>query len=81
MKAERERFSRLGFFDTTFGIRVHSPDRAQPAEFALTFEVFECVRVLEGSAGVETDRVTKIWIYACSTCRFLCSRPLAWGWL
>jgi len=48
MRAERERFSRLGFFDTTFGIRVTDLG----AELALTFEVFECVRIQEGLQGL-----------------------------
>jgi hypothetical protein len=58
MRAERDRFSRLGFFDTTFGVRV-LPDEGggPPAEIALTFEVFDCVAVREGFAGVETDFV------------------------
>jgi hypothetical protein len=55
MRAERERFNRLGFFDTTFGVRITPDGGGEPAEFALTFEVFDCVRVAEGLAGVETD--------------------------
>lgn len=43
VESERERFSRLGFFDTTFGVRVLRDGRAD--EFTLTFEVFDCVRV------------------------------------
>lgn len=50
LAAERERFSRLGFFDTTFGVRV-AQDEA-PAEFTVAFEVFDCVRVVD---GVEAD--------------------------
>jgi len=57
MRAERERFSRLGFFDTTIGIRVLAPGSEEPAEFTLTFEVFDCVRVGEGLEDVETDFV------------------------
>jgi hypothetical protein len=57
MRAERDRFSRLGFFDTTFGVRVGSTTGGLPAEFVLTFEVFDCVRVAEGLAGTETDFV------------------------
>jgi hypothetical protein len=50
--AERERFSRLGFFDTTFGIRVLRD--GPPAEYTVAFEVFDCVRVAEGiAAGVD----------------------------
>jgi len=44
--AERERFSRLGFFDTTFGVRVVQD--GDPAEFTVAFEVFDCVRVVDG---------------------------------
>ncbi|MGH7855726.1 MAG: hypothetical protein ACREQY_00215 [Candidatus Binatia bacterium] len=44
MRAQSERFRRLGFFDTSFGIRVKAePDRC----FVLSFEVFECVGVRE----------------------------------
>jgi hypothetical protein len=59
MRGERERFSRLGFFDTTFGIRVHTPGGGPPAEFTLVFEVFDCVRVTEGPANVSTDFVVE----------------------
>jgi len=58
MRADVERFRRLGFFDTTFGVRVRR-DGATPAEFALAFEVFDCVRVAAGLAGVETDFVVE----------------------
>jgi hypothetical protein len=44
--AERERFSRLGYFDTTFGIRILQDGGA--AEFTVAFEVFDCVRVVDG---------------------------------
>jgi hypothetical protein len=57
MRAERERFARLGFFDTTFGIRVLPDGGRTPAEFLLGFEVFECVRVGEGLGGGELDFV------------------------
>ena len=59
MRAERERFSRLGFFDTTFGVRLLPDGDGAPAEFALAFEVFDCVRVSDGLAGVETDFVVE----------------------
>jgi hypothetical protein len=58
MQAEKERFSRLGFFDTTFGIRVFR-DGERPAEFVLGFEVFDCVRIVEGLDGVEVDFVVE----------------------
>lgn len=57
MRAEFERFSRLGFFDTTFGVRVLREDGGAPAELVLGFEVFDCVRVSDGLAGAETDFV------------------------
>ena len=59
MRAERERFSRLGFFDTTFGIRVLPEGPGEAAEFVLAFEVFDCVSVAEGLSGVETDFVAE----------------------
>jgi hypothetical protein len=55
MRAEQERFNRLGFFDTTFGVRVTPDGGGAPAEFALVFEVFDCVDIVDGLAGVETD--------------------------
>ena len=59
MRTERERFARLGFFDTTFGIRVLPEGAGAAAEFVLAFEVFDCVRVAEGLAGVETDFIAE----------------------
>src|SRR2546427_122564 len=59
IRAERERFSRLGFFDTTFGVRVLADGDGAPAEFALAFEVFDCVRISEGLVSVETDFVVE----------------------
>jgi hypothetical protein len=54
MHAEQERFNRLGFFDTTFGVRVLPEDGGAPAEFVLAFEVFDCVGVRAGTdAGVD----------------------------
>jgi hypothetical protein len=49
MQGERERFSRLGFFDTTFGVRVLS-ENAPAAEFTLAFEVFDCTDVRAGTS-------------------------------
>jgi len=43
MQAERERFKRLGYFDTTFGVRVFEGGRR--IEFVLSFEVFDCTQV------------------------------------
>jgi len=56
MRAAEERFSRLGFFDTTFGIRVLGDG---PRTFVLAFEVFDCVRVAEGVDGVDVDFVVE----------------------
>ena len=55
LAAARERFSRLGYFDTTFGIRILQDGTT--AEYTVGFEVFDCVRVGEGLRGVETDFV------------------------
>jgi hypothetical protein len=57
MHAERDRFSRLGFFDTTFGVRVLPEDGGAAAEFVLTFEVFDLATVGEGRGDLETDFV------------------------
>lgn len=46
MSEQAERFKRLGYFDTTFGVRVTSPAGA-PQQYALSFEVFDCVDVRE----------------------------------
>jgi hypothetical protein len=44
MRDAAERFRRLGYFDTTFGVRVRNgADRS----FVLAFEVFDCVDVRE----------------------------------
>jgi hypothetical protein len=58
MRAERERFSRLGFFDTVFGVRVLPENDGGPvAEFLLVFEVFDCVGVAEGAGASRPDFV------------------------
>jgi hypothetical protein len=44
MGEESERFRRLGFVDTRFGIRVSGPGERR---FVLSFEVFDCVEVRE----------------------------------
>ena len=59
MRGERERFSRLGFFDTIFGVRILPDGGGAPAEFSLAFEVFDCVRVGDGLANLETDFVVE----------------------
>ena len=59
MRADKDRFSRLGFFDTTFGVRILADGEGDAAEFVLAFEVFDCVRVGQGTGGVETDFVVE----------------------
>ena len=48
MAAEQERFRRLGFIDTTFGVRVGRNGKAR--NFVLEFEVFELKDVREVEA-------------------------------
>ena len=55
MQGDRERFKRLGYFDTTFGIRVLD-DLAGPQEFVLSFEVFDCTAV-RAARDLETAAV------------------------
>src|SRR5215468_7713436 len=57
MRGAQERFSRLGFFDTTFGVRVLDAGGTALFEGALGFEVFDCVLVREGLEGVTPDFV------------------------
>jgi len=57
MRGAQERFSRLGFFDTTFGVRVLDAGGMALFEGALGFEVFDCVLVREGLEGVTPDFV------------------------
>lgn len=56
VRAERDRFARLGYFDTTFGLRVER-DGGPPAEFVLAFEVFDCARIEEGIPAATVDFV------------------------
>jgi len=58
MRADKERFARLGFFDTTFGVRVLR-DAGPPVEFVLSFEVFDCVAVTEGNGRTPPDFVVE----------------------
>ncbi len=44
MRSERERFKRLGYFDTTFGVRVLNRTGGSH-EYVLGFEVFDCTQV------------------------------------
>lgn len=44
MHNDRERFKRLGYFDTTFGVRVVDPISGAQ-EYLLGFEVFDCTQV------------------------------------
>ena len=60
MRAARERFSRLGFFDTTFGVRVLPDNGGTPTDFVLTFEVFDLTAInhgTDGGDGIATDFV------------------------
>jgi hypothetical protein len=57
MRVERERFTRLGFFDTTFGVRILRDGAT--AEFVLAFEVFDCTGIREGAGGSEVDFVVE----------------------
>jgi hypothetical protein len=50
MRVARERFSRLGFFDTTFAVRVLDAGGESPFEATLAFEVFDCIGVRQGVA-------------------------------
>jgi hypothetical protein len=59
MRTEKERFSRLGFFDTIFGIRILPDGAGDAADFVLGFEVFDCVRVAQGANGADTDFVVE----------------------
>ena len=55
MKAERDRFRQLGYFDATVGVSVRGdalPGGAWQA--VLTFEVFDCVGVKPADLGTET---------------------------
>src|SRR5262245_11699320 len=55
MRAAKERFSRLGFFDTTFAVRVPDQHGAPIFEGVLGFEVFDCRTVREGLDGIAPD--------------------------
>jgi hypothetical protein len=57
MRAAQERFSRLGFFDTTFAVRVLDERGAPLFEGVLGFEVFDCRMVREGMDGIAPDFV------------------------
>src|SRR5574337_965530 len=54
MQQERERFKRLGYFDTRFGIRIANAIRQ---EYVLGFEVFDCteVRAVSDLSSERTD--------------------------
>jgi hypothetical protein len=72
MAADQERFRRLGFIDTTFGVRVGQ--NGKPRNFVLEFEVFELKDVreveaidpkkvdftIEGDAGVWQEMIENI---------------------
>ncbi|HKN01494.1 MAG TPA: hypothetical protein VJX23_13335 [Candidatus Binataceae bacterium] len=73
MAAEPEKFRRLGFIDTTFGVRVGQNGKAR--NFILEFEVFEMKGVrevdaidpknvdftIEGDAGVWREMIENIY--------------------
>ena len=44
MRDEAARFERLGYFDTTFGVRVLMPEGGKH-EYLLAFDVFDCTDV------------------------------------
>ena len=48
MQHAQERFKRLGYFDTTFGVRIGGSGGAA-AEYVLSFEVFDCTAVREST--------------------------------
>lgn len=55
MRDERERFKRLGYFDTSFGVRVLD-GRGGKHEYVLGFEVFDCT-VVRASADLQAEPV------------------------
>lgn len=54
MREKQEHFKRLGYFDTTFGVRALADGAAR--QFVLGFEVFDNVRVEEVSA-IDPEKV------------------------
>ncbi len=54
MHEEEERFRRLGFMDTTFGVAIAGPE-GKEWRFVLAFEVFECQGVWEVRDFSETS--------------------------
>jgi hypothetical protein len=56
MQGARDRFKQLGYFDTTFGLRVRDCD-AQTRQFVVSFEVFDCtdVRAVEDLSREAVD--------------------------
>ncbi len=73
MDEHKERFERLGYFDTTFGVRVLGPEGGR-REYLLGFDVFDCVDlrevdnlddeavdfVLEADGGVWTEMFANV---------------------
>ncbi len=56
MEEERGRFSRLGFTDVTFAVRVTGGGRLQEAKaYKLTFQTFTCSEVKELTNGEVVD--------------------------
>ena len=54
MRAERDRFRQLGYFDTSFGVVVRDPSLPSGRwEAVLGFEVFDCVAVRQADLSKE----------------------------
>ena len=58
MVQEQDRFTRLGYFDTTFGVTVVGPGE-QRRNYLLNFEVYECMgaREIDNLEGEDPDFV------------------------
>ncbi|HUI25779.1 MAG TPA: hypothetical protein VL403_06800 [Candidatus Kryptonia bacterium] len=55
MRAQRDRFRQLGYFDTTFGVVVRDPSLPGGAwQGLLSFEVFDCVGIKQADLSTET---------------------------
>ncbi|HIF62676.1 MAG TPA: hypothetical protein EYG16_09990 [Deltaproteobacteria bacterium] len=58
MAQEQDRFTKLGYFDTTFGVTVVGPGE-QRRNYLLNFEVYECMgaREIDNLEGEDPDFV------------------------
>lgn len=55
MRARRDRFRQLGYFDTSFGVAVRDPSLPGGAwQGVLSFEVFDCVGIKQADLSKET---------------------------